>query len=160
MMKSLRFVFAAAAVLPLASCVSPFYEVPAGTAATATVINTSHAHDSFKASVFKVDTINGRTSLATPMLTPRGGGPVVTTGDSEVQVPANQPITVKLSAADQFAADGTALMYSLGGNVSKTATETLTFTPKARAVYVVKGQLGKESSSVWLEDRATGRRVR
>lgn len=160
MMKSIRFVFATAAVLPLASCVNPYYEVPAGTTATATLINTSQSHDSFKASVFKVDTINGRTSLATPMLTPRGGGPVVTTGGSEVQIPANQPVTVKLTAADQFAADGPALLYSLGGNVSKTATETFTFTPKARAVYVVKGHLDKESSSVWLEDRATGRRVK
>jgi hypothetical protein len=159
-MKSLRFVFAAVAVLPLASCVNPFYEIPAGTAATATLVNTSQAHDSFKASVFKVDTINGRTSLATPMLTPRGGGPVVTTGDSEVQVPANQSVTVKLTAGDQFAADGPALLYSLGGNVSKTATETVTFTPKARTIYVVKGKLGKESSSVWLEERATGRRVK
>jgi hypothetical protein len=159
-MKSIRFIFVAVAILPLTSCVLPFYEVPAGTAATATLVNTSHAHDSFKASVFQVDTINGKTSLATPMLTPRGGGPVVTTGHSEVQVPANQPVTVKLTAADQFAADGPALLYSFGGNVAKPATETLTFTPKARTIYVVKGRLGKESSSVWLEERATGRRVK
>jgi hypothetical protein len=158
-MKVVRFALAAVTALPLASCMN-FYELPAGTAATATLVNTSKVHDSFKASVFQVETINGKASLASPMLTPRGGGPVVTTGESEVVVPANQPVEVTLSASDQFAADGAALLYSLGGKVAKPATETIRFTPKAYATYVVKGQLGKESSSVWLEDNATGRRVR
>lgn len=137
-----------------------FYELPAGTMARARILNTSTQHDSFKASVFKVDTINGKTSLASPMQTPRGGGPVMQTGESQVEIPANQPVTVTLSATDQFAADGPALLYSLGGNVAKPAKETLTFTPKERTTYVVKGQLSKDGSSVWLEDQASGRRVR
>lgn len=152
--------FALAAVATLPSCIPPFYELPAGTMHRARIVNNSIRHDSFKATVFKVDTINGKTSLATPMRTPHGGGPVVTTGESIVEIPANQPVTVTLSAGDQFAADGPALLYSLGGNVTKPANATFTFTPKDRATYLVKGQLGKESSSVWLEDEATGKRVR
>ena len=157
-MKSFRSLLLVTAALPLASCVN-FYEVPAGVP-IATVENTSLKHDAFKASVFQVDTVNGKTSLASPMTTPYGGGPVVMTGDSRIQIPANQPVTLVLSGGDKFAADGPALLYSLGGKVAAPAKETLTFTPKINAVYVVKGQLGKESSSVWLEERATGRRVR
>jgi len=157
-MKSFRFVFPAVLALALPSCVS-YYNLPKDyTGPTATIRNTGAAQDAFKASVFEVAKIDGKLSQGTTMQTPYGGGPVVQMGESQVKVVAGQPMQVELAGYDRFAADGAALMYSLGGNVSKTAKATVTFSPKANATYVVKGQLGKQASSVWLEDEK-GKRV-
>jgi hypothetical protein len=159
-MKSTRILICAALMLPLASCVQYYHQPAPGTTATATLVNTSSGHDAFKASVFKVEKINGKLSTESPMKTPYGGGPVVRMGESKVMIAANQPAVVELYAYDHFAAEGAGLFYAIGGKISKSASETITFTPKANAVYVVKGQLGKESSSVWLEDQATGKHVK
>lgn len=157
-MKFHRFVFPAALALALPSCVS-YYNLPKGyTGATATIRNTGTAHDAFKSTVFEVAKIDGKLSNASAMQTPRGGGPVVQMGNSQVKVPAGQPLQIELSGHDQFAADGPALIYAMGGKVAKPAKATVTLTPKANATYVVKGQLAKEGSSVWLED-ANGKRV-
>ena len=128
------------------------------TGPTATIYNAGTAQDAFKATVFRVSKVDGKNSLSSPMRTPYGGGPGIMIGESKIQVPAGQPIQLTLSAYDDFAADGAALAYTLGGNVSKTATETVIFTPKANANYSVRGMLGKEFSSVWMEDMATGQR--
>lgn len=117
------------------------------------------AHDAFKSSVFEVEKINGKRVLASTMQTPRGGGPVVTMGESTFLVPAGQSLAMELSAHDRFASDGAGLAYAFGGNIAKPATATLNFAPKAGATYVVKGTLGKENSAVWLEDAKTGRKV-
>ena len=143
----------------LPSCVQ-YYRLPEGyTGPTARIINTGEAQDAFKSSVFQVSKIDGKIVPTSPMQTPYGGGPVVTMGDSSVEVPANQPTQIEITGGDRFAADGAALAYGLSGNVSKTATETFTFTPKRNATYVVRGQLGKQASQVWMEDKSTGRRL-
>ena len=158
-MKSYRFGFPAVLALALPSCVS-YYNLPKDyTGPTAMIRNTGTAHDAFKSSVFEVAKIEGKLSNASAMQTPRGGGPVVQMGNSEVKVPAGQPLQIELSGHDQFAADGPALLYAMGGKVAKPAKATLNFTPKANATYAVKGQLAKEGSSVWMEDTATGKRV-
>jgi hypothetical protein len=157
-MNTFRLALPAVFALALPSCVS-YYNLPKDyTGPTATIRNTGAAHDAFKASVFEVAKIDGKLSNASAMQTPYGGGPVVQMGTSEVKVVAGQPLQVELSGHDQFAADGPALMYALGGNVAKPAKSTVTFNPKANATYVVKGQLGKQGSTVWLED-ANGKRV-
>ncbi|MEM9238072.1 MAG: hypothetical protein AAGB14_14970 [Verrucomicrobiota bacterium] len=154
----LNHLLAIAPALLFSSCVQ-YYSLPEDYAGpTATIVNRGEAHDAFKSSVFRVAEIDGKQVTSTPMKTPYGGGPVVTMGESSVVVPAGSPIEVKLSAGDRFAADGAALMYGLSGNVSKSAAETFTFTPKANATYLVDGQLGKDRSSVWMKDQASGRR--
>ena len=158
-MNSCRLALAAALAISLPSCVS-YYNLPKDyTGPTATIRNSGTAQDAFKSTVFEVAKIDGKLSNASAMQTPRGGGPVVQMGDSQVKVPAGQPLQVDLSGHDQFAADGPALVYALGGNVAKPAKASVTFTPKANATYVVKGQLAKQGSSVWLEDAANGKRV-
>ncbi|MGB6223072.1 hypothetical protein [Haloferula sp.] len=148
-----------AALAGLFSSCANNYSLPKDyTGPTATIQNTGTAQDAFKASVFRVSKVEGKNSLSSPMRTPYGGGPGVMIGESKVQIPAGQPIQLTLSAHDHFAADGAALVYTFGGNVAKTATETFTFTPKANATYLVNGQLGKESSSVWMNDAASGQR--
>ncbi|GAA5484241.1 hypothetical protein [Haloferula sargassicola] len=145
-----------ASVFP--SCVQ-YYQLPKNySGPTATIVNTGKAHDAFKSSVYQVAKIDGKVVLTSPMQTPYGGGPVVMMGDSAVTVPAGSPLEVELSGGDRFAADGPALLYSLGGNVSKHATAKFHFTPKANATYVVRGQLGKKESTVWMEDKATAKR--
>ncbi|MEK7950977.1 hypothetical protein [Luteolibacter soli] len=158
-MTSCRFALPAVLALMLPSCVS-YYNLPKGyTGPTATIRNSGSAQDAFKATVFEVAKIDGKLSNSSAMQTPRGGGPVVQMGESQVKVAAGQPLQVELSGHDQFAADGAALMYSFGGNVAKPAKATVNFTPKANATYVVKGQLAKQGSAVWLEDAASGKRV-
>jgi hypothetical protein len=158
-MKSLRYLFAVFIAVSLPSCVQYYQPPQVGSGPTATIRNTGMAHDAFKSSVYEVEKIDGKTVLASAMQTPRGGGPVVTMGESSFPVPAGQPLQMELSAHDRFAADGAALAYAFGGNTTKPATRTLTFTPKPGATYVVKGRLSKEDSAVWLEDAKTGKQV-
>lgn len=142
----------------LSSCVS-YYRLPEGySGPTATIENSGSKHDAFKASTFELIEINGKPVRSTTIQTPPGAGPVVQVGGSWVKVPAGQPISLKIAGRDRFAADGPALLYSLGGNVSKSASETLSFTPEAGHAYVVRGELGETASSVWLEDFHTRRR--
>lgn len=154
----LRITTVAAFAVLLPGCVS-YYRLPEDySGPTATIENTGKAHDAFKASVFKVSEIDGKLVTASPMQTPYGGGPTVMMGGSSVTIPAGRPLQLKITGGDQFAADGPALIYSMGGNVSKTATETFTFTPEADRIYQVRGELGKKASSVWMEDTKSGRR--
>jgi len=158
-MNGSNWIAAGLLALSLPSCVQYYQPPQPGSGPTATIRNTGMAHDAFKSSVFEVEKIDGKTVLASTMQTPRGGGPVVTMGESSVPVPAGQPLQLELSAHDRFAADGAALAYAFGGNTTRPATRNLTLTPKAGATYVVKGRLSKESSAVWLEDEKSGKRI-
>lgn len=57
---------------------------------------------------------------------------------------------------DAYAADGVAIAEKLSGAERKVVQGEVRLIPKPNATYVVKGQLGKKSSSIWIEDSTNG----
>ena len=147
----------AALCVSLSSCVS-YYELPeAYNGPVATIRSTSNSKNTVSIESFEVSQINGVLVQGGTQGTAYGAGMAASTKEHSVDLPANQPVTVQLTGRDSFAADGAALFSALSGGTSKTVTGEFQFTPKAQT-YTVTGQLGKEASTVWLED-ARGRKV-
>lgn len=145
--------------LLLPSCVS-YYSLPDGyTGPTATIKDTASKTGAVKAEAFQVTKIEGETEGNSPLATPYGGGMVVTLRDSSRRVPAGSPITLTISGGDIYAADGAALFNMISGNMKKSVSGDVVFTPKANGVYKVTGFAGKQSSSVWIEEESSGRVV-
>lgn len=144
----------------LSNCVGPSYKIPAGyTGPMATLKNSGSAVSAVRAEIFNVYKIDGLHSNAkSPMATPYGGGPFVTLRESYTEIPAKKVI-VNIVGHDLYAADGMALLGKLSGAERKPVSGDVELNPKPNGVYVVRGLLGKQSSSVWIEDAATGKPV-
>lgn len=50
-------------------------------------------------------------------------------------------------------------MDKIAGGERKVVSGTVELTPKPGGTYIVRGQLGKQSSAVWIEDASTGKVV-
>lgn len=134
------------------------YQMPAGySGPTATISSTSKPVNSVKAEGYYVMSIDGKSALNSPMNTPQGAGMGISLANETVRVPC-QPLALKLSGGNIYAADGVAMADSLiGGNHS--VSGKITFTPKPGAAYSVVGTTGKSSTAVWLTDQKSGKIV-
>ena len=84
-------------------------------------------------------------------------------------VPANRPVTVTVAGKDEWDSvgagegawfvDSVTLVGSVFDRPGKRVEGDLVFTPKAGGAYAVTGKLGREGSSMWIEDERAGRRV-
>lgn len=152
-------------ILSSASCLGSLflnscgtYQIPAGySGPTATISSTSKPVNSVKAEGYYLMSIDGKSASNSPMNTPQGAGMGISLANETVRVPC-QPLTLKLSGGNIYAADGVAMADSIiGGNHS--VSGKITFTPKPDAAYSVVGTTGKSSTAVWLTDQKSGRIV-
>jgi len=137
------------------SCVS-FYELPAGHSGPTAVIRSSGKPvNSVKAEGYYIVSVNGKSARHSPMATPYGAGMGVSLEAKSIQVPC-EPLELKLSGGNVYAADGVAMADTLvGGNHS--VSGNVTFTPKPNGDYTVTGTTGKGYTGVWIVDNKTGK---
>ena len=149
------------AVVSLTGCASLHEPVPAGFAGpTAQVADSGKYEDGSKAQFFVVQEVDGKTinsSIFETRKASQGRGFSISARFISRALPA-APMKVKLVGTHQTAAPiheiasrAAGTFYSVEGVVD--------FTPVAGGNYIVKGELKKEGSSVWIEDVATNQPV-
>jgi hypothetical protein len=147
---------ALAAVLLLSSCAS-YKPVPEGyTGAVATIRDTSETEDGTKAQQFYLAEIDGNrveNSRSATRQSSYGTGFSLFARGFERPVPV-RAMKVKLIGSHvvaapihEFASRAAGTFFQVEGIVD--------FTPKPNVRYVVRGELKKGNSSVWIEDEAT-----
>ena len=135
--------------------VEPDYKGP-----TAVIRDTGFNEDNTKAQLFAVMDIDdhrignafGGTAMAS-----QGHGMAITAVYPERQVPVRQ-MKLTLRGSHATGAPIQALASQMAGTFYS-VEGTVDFLPEAGHVYLVKGDLKKETSSVWIEDEATGKPV-
>ena len=126
----------------------------------ATIADSGFAESGSKAQMFVVAEIDGnpvRNSVGASRSASHGQGFNLTTRFISRPVPA-QPMKLKLLGTHTTAAPIHAIFSQAAGTFFS-VEDTVDFTPVPGGTYVVKGELRQEGSSVWLEDRATGKPV-
>ena len=146
-----------ATVLALAGCAS-VEPVPAGyTGPTASVRDTGFAEDGSKAQIFALVEIDGNrtpNSFGATANASHGRGAALTTVFTERAVQA-KPMKVTLRGSHATGMPIHAMASQMAGTFFS-VEGTVDFSPRPGAKYVVKGELKKEKSAVWIEDEATG----
>jgi hypothetical protein len=144
----------------LAGCAS-FEPVPKGyTGPTATVRDSGFSEDGTKAQLFALMEVDGNrvgNAFAASANASYGRGASLTTVYPSRQVQV-KPMKVLLRASHATGAPIHAMASQMAGTFFS-VEGSVDFTPKADGRYVVKGELNKERSSVWIEDEATGQAV-
>jgi hypothetical protein len=100
--------------------------------------------------VDKLDNHDMRNARAASLMANYGGGMHMTPVSAGRLVPASKPIVLRLIARTEYAAPILVLtnpVYQVKGTID------VTLEPNKH--YIVRGQLGESSSSVWLEDAET-----
>jgi hypothetical protein len=134
------------------------YKLPEGySGPTASIRSTGKALNSVKGEGYYILEINGKFAQHSPMATPYGAGMGLMLSDRTLQVPC-EPLDLKLSGGNIYAADGVALADTMIGG-SHQVTGNVTFTPKPNAEYLVTGVCGKDRTAVWIVDSKTGKAV-
>lgn len=145
----------------LSGCASLYKPVPEGySGPTATISDSGITEDVTKAQMFVVASIDGNTianSLGATRGASYGQGPVLTTRFISRQIQA-RPQRVKLIGTHITAAPIVALLNMAAGSYLSVEGE-VEFSPLAGGSYTVIGKLGKNESSVWIEDARTSERV-
>lgn len=154
-MKTRLILSASALLTSLISSCAP-YSLPAGySGPTATIRSTGKPVSSVKAEGYYILEVNGKAARHSPMATPQGGGMGISLSDRSLTVPC-EPLDLKLSGGNIYAADGVAMADSMiGGN--HYVSGNVTFTPKANGDYSVIGTTGKGNTAVWIVDNKTGK---
>ncbi|MEO7886765.1 MAG: hypothetical protein ABI893_07295 [Polaromonas sp.] len=152
----LKLIAPAFFLVALSGCAS-YKPVPEGyTGPVATVSDSGFAEDSRKAQLFVIDGVDGNriaNSFGASAGASYGRGFALTTSIVERQVPA-KPMKVALRASHTTAAPIHAIASQMAGTFFS-VEGVVDFTPQPNGKYVVKGELKKESSSVWIEDAET-----
>jgi hypothetical protein len=149
----LKRILVVAIFLALSACatVSP---VPQGySGPVATIRDSGISESSGKAQMFVVMAVDGvevQNSLGASRSASSGQGFRLTTKFVDRQVFA-KPQRLKLRGTHTTAAPIHALFSQLAGSFHSVDAE-IDFTPEAGRVYVVRGELKQEGSSVWIED--------
>ena len=160
-MRGWRKVFVLIAVVGLFGCATAYKPIPDGyTGPTASLADSGIKENFAKAQMFVVDAIDGKSienSLGASRSASYGQGPMLTTLFITRQIQA-KPQRVKLIGTDITAAPIVALFSMAAGQYSSVEGE-VDFNPAPGACYIVKGELGKDGSSVWIEDSKTNERV-
>lgn len=143
--------------LTLVGCAS-FEPMPAGySGPTASVRDTGFSEDGTKAQIFALVEVDGNrtpNAFGASANASYGRGASLTTVFTERVVQA-KPIKVTLRGSHTTGMPIHAMASQLAGTFFS-VEGTVDFAPKAGGRYVVKGELKKEKSAVWIEDEATG----
>lgn len=135
--------------------VPPDYKGP-----TAVIRDTGFKEDSTKAQLFAVMAVDGNrigNAFAGTAMASQGHGALITAVYPDRQVPVRQ-MKLTLRGSHATGAPVQALASQVAGTFFS-VEDTVDFLPEAGHVYLVKGDLKKEKSSVWIEDAATGKPV-
>jgi hypothetical protein len=153
LMKTIKHVFVIALALVLSACAS-YRPVPEGYSGPVAVIRDSAQTESVaKGQLFYVQSIDGNAIHNARNATRQSSantGFIVNARDSERRVPIRamklRLIATHVTGAPihELASRAAGTFFSVEGDVE--------FTPKAGATYVVRGELKKGASSVWIED--------
>ncbi len=137
-----------------AGCASFQPSVPEGyTGPVATIRDSAGSLSSNKADLFYVAKVDDRTvrdSQTETISRNQGRGFSMTPAVLDHDVPA-RPTTLSLVGVTHYAAPILALT-----NPAYKVEGTIQFTPEPKKIYVVRGSLGADKSSVWLEEDGTG----
>ena len=134
----------------LSGCAHFEQPVPANySGPTVTIQDSVRVHSTRKADIFYVEGVNGKRILDSRTETlsvNRGRGMYMTPVTLSRKLPA-QPTTLTITGKSTFAApilEITNPVYEVSGKVD--------FAPESGKSYVVRGELGKDYSAVWIED--------
>ena len=156
----MRLLFSVLLALPLVGCAT-YKPVPEGyTGPIATVADSGFTEDGTKAQLFVLSEVDGnriRTSFEASANASYGKGFSLTTVFVKREVPA-KPMKVKLLASHTTGAPIQALFSQVAGTFFS-VEGTVDFNPQPNGSYVVKGELKKEGSAVWIEDANTNQPV-
>ena len=157
----MRRLSCAVAILALAACTTLHEPVPDGfKGPTAELSDTVVSDDDTKAQFFVVLEIDGKPVSDSIYETRKAGdgtGLLLTIREVSRAVPVAL-MKVRLVGRHETATASQAIASRIAG--SYFAVEgVVDFTPVAGARYVVKGELAKDGSSVWIEDAATKKPV-
>jgi len=148
------------AATALAGCAT-YNPIPEGyTGPIATITDSGHAEDGSKAQLFALTDIDGNhimNSFWASANASEGRGFSLTVVISERKIPA-KPMKATLKASHTTAAPIHAIASKMAGTFFS-VEGTADFEPKPNGKYVVKGELSKGGSSVWIEDLDTGQIV-
>jgi hypothetical protein len=151
-MKRLTYLILASLVLLLAACAT-YKPVPEGySGPVAIIMDTGTTEDSTKARIFYVATIDGKpieNARGVSRTSSYGTGMALHMRTTERKVPVHQ-MRLKLvgthvvaAPIHEFASRAIGTFFEVEGEID--------FTPEAGATYLIKGDLQKQGSSVWIE---------
>ncbi|MBI4998435.1 MAG: hypothetical protein HZC22_16375 [Rhodocyclales bacterium] len=144
----------------LAGCAA-YQPVPEGYAGPiARISDSGQSEDGTKAKVFALSAVDGnsiRDSFRASAAASHNRGATLILQVVSREVPA-QPMKVTLKASHITGAPIHAMASKVAGTFFS-VEGTVDFSPKANGSYVVKGELKKGGSSVWIEDADTGQPV-
>ena len=147
-------------MLALAGCAT-YQPVPQGyTGPTASVRDSGISEDSTKAQMFALMEIDGNriaNAFGASAIASQGRGASLTTVYPERSVQI-RPMKVVIRGSHATGAPIHAMASQMAGTFFS-VEGTVTLTPTANGKYVVKGELKKDKSSVWIEDSETGQAV-
>lgn len=149
------------ATIVLTGCASLHEPVPAGYAGPTAQVADSGFHESGgKAQLFVLQEVDAKTinsSIFESRKASQGRGFALTTRYVTRSLPV-QPMKVKLIGTHQTAAPIHEIASRAAGTFFS-VEGVVDFTPTANGSYVVKGELKKDGSSVWIEDASTNQPV-
>jgi hypothetical protein len=155
-----RWGSAVATLILIAGC-APLKSVPDGYSGPKALVTDSREYENRdKAAFFVLAEINGKpidTSLDASRRASYGKGFNLSAQYIEREVPA-EPMKVKLIGTHQTGAPIHEL-FSRAGGYFQTVEGVVDFAPRPNVKYIVKGELGPDGSSVWIEVLETGQRV-
>lgn len=144
----------------LSGCAT-YQPVPQGySGPTATIHDSGFSEDSTKAQFFAVVAVNGQSisnAFGDSTQASAGRGAQLRTIYTYRDVKA-EPMKLTLRGSHATGAPIHAMASQMAGTFF-TVEGVVDFTPQAGATYVVKGELSKAQSSVWIEDMATKQKV-
>ena len=156
----MRFAAIALITAALAGCAN-YKPVPEGYAGpVATISDSGIAEDGSKAQMFVVDQVDGNriwNSFNASAQASSGQGFRLNARFIDRKVPA-KPMKIGLKASHTTGAPIQALLSQAAGTFFS-VEGVVDFSPKPNGRYVVKGELKKEGSSVWIEDVETKQAV-
>jgi hypothetical protein len=156
----MRLLMSVALVVLVAGCASP-PTVPADySGPLATVFDSGEAEDRSKAQMFVLAEIDGNrvdNSIVASRRASSGQGFALTTAYLQRSVPA-RPMKVKLLGTHTTAAPIHEMASRMAGTFFS-VEGVVDFSPKPDGRYVVKGELKKTGSAVWIEDSVTNQPV-
>lgn len=153
-----RRFFALAVLFSVVGCASYGPSVPDSyRGPTALLEDSAKTYSGKKADFFVAEELDGLkidTSLHATVRANQGKGMYMTPAFISRQMIAGKPVKVAIRARTHYAApilELTGTVYQVKG--------VLEFTPEPEGRYVVRGELGKAYSAVWIEDLATNQVV-
>jgi len=156
----LKAFFAAAVALALAGCAGYKPILDGYTGPVATVADSGFAEDGTKGQLFVLAEIDGNKipdSFGASREASYGQGFRLNARFLERQVPA-RPMKVRLRGSHSTGAPIRAMSSQAAGTFFS-VEGVVDFAPKANGKYVVKGELKKDGSSIWIEDAETNQVV-